>query len=189
MTRIKGKMDMESNYLGIDPGLAGGLAVVSGDRIRYKMAMPTITFTIKKGKTKSEIDREAILSFLAMLPKHTHVAIEEVIGFRNQNIRASCTTCKIYGIMLMGLSFAHLYITELPSDTWQEHFGIVSVKKGGGESTKVQAARIAHTLYPDVDFTKTERARIAHDGIVDAVLIANYCQARFAQFQNPAEET
>ena len=181
---------MGTSYLGIDPGLSGGLAVVSGDRIRYKMAMPTISFTTKKGKTKSEIDREAILSFLAVLPKHTHVAIEEVIGFRNQDIRASCTTCKNYGILLMGLSFAHAFITEVPSDTWQEHFGIVSVKESRGESTKEQAFHIARRLYLDDNFRKSERSHIVHDGIVDAILLANYCQSLFLdEVKNDSDKT
>jgi Holliday junction resolvasome RuvABC endonuclease subunit len=173
---------MISTYLGIDPGLNGGFAVVSGDTIRYKMAMPTLSFTTREGKTKTEIDRQAILSVLAMQPKHTHVAIEEQQAFRSQNITATCTTCRNYGILLMGLSFAHLFITEVPSDLWQAHFGIVSVEKGEEKTTKEQAFHIAHALYPNADFRKSERSRNPHDGMVDATLIASYCQSLFAPF-------
>ena len=177
------------SYLGIDPGLSGGLAVVSGDRIRYKMAMPTISFTTKKGKTKTGIDREGLMSFLKTLPEHTHVAIEEQQAFRSQNVTSTCTTCKNYGILLMGLSVAHMYITEVTSDTWQAPFGIVSVKKGKGESTKEQAFHIARRLYPDADFRKSEKTHIIHDGIVDAVLIANYCQALFTPFEDASSHS
>lgn len=170
---------MTRDYLGIDPGLNGGWAVVSGDRIRYKMAMPTISFTTADDKTKTELDREGILSFLATLPAHTHVAIEKQAAFRGQNITSSCTICRNYGILLMALSAAHMYITEVPSDIWQDHFGIVSVKEGLG-TTKEQAFHIAQRLYPNVDFRKSERSRIVHDGIVDATLIATYCQSLFA---------
>ena len=62
---------MLANYLGIDPGLSGGFVVVVGDRIRYKMVMPTITLsTIKmdgEESKKTEIDRKGVLSFLQML--------------------------------------------------------------------------------------------------------------------------
>lgn len=171
---------MTSDYLGIDPGLNGGFAVVSGDRVRYKMVMPTISFTTKDDKTKTELDRESILSFLTLFPQHVHAVIEKQEAFRRQNITSTCTICKNYGILLMALSAAHFYITEVPSDIWQDHFGIVSVKKSQGESTKEQAFHIAQKLYPTADFRKSERSHIVHDGIVDAVLIANYCQHLFA---------
>lgn len=171
---------MKADYLGIDPGLNGGFAVVSGDRVRYKMAMPTISFTTEQGKTKTEIDRDAVLSFLTIFPPHAHVVIEEQEAFRGQDITSTCTTCKNYGILLMALSVARMYITVEPPKVWQAHFGIVSVKKGEGESTKEQAFHIAQRLYPNADFRKSERSHIVHDGIVDATLIANYCQSLFA---------
>lgn len=174
---------MTSEYLGIDPGLNGGFAVVSGDKLRYKMAMPTISFKKKDGKTKMEIDREAVLSFLKIFPPHVHVAIEEQGAFRGQNIVSTCTQCKNYGILLMALSGVQAYITEVPSDIWQAHFGIVSVKKAEGDSTKVQAFRTCRLLYPFESFRKSERASTPHDGMVDAALIANYCQSLFAPFE------
>lgn len=170
------------DYLGIDPGLSGGFAVVSGDRIKYKMAMPTLSFTTKAGKTKTEIDREGALSFLMLLQPHTHVVIEKQEAFRKQNIISTCTTCRNYGILLMALSVAHTYITEVSSDIWQAHFGILSVKKSRGESTKEQAFHIAQMIYPDDDFRKSDRSHIVHDGIIDATLIATYCQSLFAPF-------
>lgn len=178
---------MEADYLGIDPGLNGGFAVVSGDKIRYKIAMPTLSFTTREGKTKTEIDRDGVLSFLSKFPPHTHVAIEEQEAFRRQNIVSTCTTCKNYGILIMALTVARLYITEVPPDKWHTHFGIVSVKKSEGESTKKQAFDIARKLYPNADFRKSERARRPHDGMVDAALIADYCQSLFAPFLNLIE--
>jgi Holliday junction resolvasome RuvABC endonuclease subunit len=169
---------MEADYLGIDPGLSGGFAVVSGDEIRYKMAMPTISFTTKDGKTKTEIDRDAVLSFLALFPPHVHVAIEEQGAFRGQDIISSCTICRNYGILQMALTVARMYISEVSAKDWHDFFGIVSAKEGKG-TTKEQALRIAQRLYPNVDFRKSERSHIVHDGIVDAVLIANYCQSLF----------
>ena len=169
---------MISDYLGIDPGLNGGFACVSGDKIRYKMVMPTISFTTKDGKTKTEIDRDAVLSFLALFPPHVHVAIEKQEAFRGQDITSSCTICRNYGILQMACTTARLYITEVPSKAWHEHFGIVSAKEGKG-TTKEQAFHIVQRLHPTADFRKSERSRIVHDGIVDAALIAYYCQSLF----------
>lgn len=169
-------------YLGIDPGLNGGFTVVSGEGIRYKMAMPTLSFTTKQGKTKKEIDREGVLSFLKTFPPHVHVVIEQQEAFRSQNITSTCTTCKNYGMLLMALTVARFYTTEVPSDEWHEHFGIVPVKKAGGVSTKAQAFAIAQKIYPHEDFRKSDRSHKFHDGMVDATLIAKYCQSLFSPF-------
>jgi Holliday junction resolvasome RuvABC endonuclease subunit len=173
-------MKAKGYFGGIDPGLDGGFAVISGNQIHCKFAMPLITTTTKKGKIKKELDRDGIFSFLLRIPPYTHVVIEEQIPVRNQHIQASHTLAKNYGILLMALTAARIHTTEVPSGIWQDHFGIVSVKKGEGETTKVQAFRICRLHYPYGNFRKSERAFKPHDGIVDAVLIANYCQALYA---------
>jgi Holliday junction resolvasome RuvABC endonuclease subunit len=170
-----------ADYLGIDPGLTGGFAVVSGEKIKYKMVMPTLSFgNTKDDTTKTVIDREGVLSFLKIFPPHVHVVIELQEAFRSQNITSTCTTCKNYGMLLMALTVARCYVTEEPASVWQEHYGIVSVKKSKGETTKQQAYKIAQAKYPDVDFRKSGRAHKPHDGMVDATLIAEYCQSQFA---------
>ena len=171
-------MKSKKGYLGIDPGLDGSFAVVSGDEILYKLVMPTISYITAEGKTKTELDREGILSFLATLPPHTHVAIEEQNAYRGQNITSSCTICRNYGILQMALTASHMFITEVPPDVWQGFFGIVSAKKGKG-TTKEQAFHIVQKLYPNADFRKSDRSQKAHDGSVDATLIATY-QSLFA---------
>jgi len=171
---------MISNYFGIDPGLSGGLAVIASDGSLYKIAMPTITFgNTKDNSKKTEIDRKGVLSFLQLFPAHTHVVIEKQEAFRGQDIVSGCTICKNYGMLLMALTVARFYITEVSPGDWQAYFGIVSVKKGGGKTTKQQAYKIAQAKYPNVDFRKSERARTPHDGMVDATLIATYCQSLF----------
>lgn len=177
---------MANKYLGIDPGLNGGFAIVSGNKVRYKMVMPTISAKTKGGNTRRVIDREGVLTFVSMFPKHTHAAIEEQEAYRSQNVTASCTICKNYGILLMALTVAHMDIIEVPAKDWHDHFDIRSVKETKGVTTKAQALEIVKAKYPNTDFRKSERARKAHDGIADAILIADYCQSLFAPFQGPA---
>ena len=170
---------MQTGYLGIDPGLFGGLVYILEGGIRYKLVMPTITITKKNGDSKKELDRLGISSFLSDIPNHTNVTIEEQHPVRKQDINAICTTCKNYGIILMALHSAHLFVTEVTAKDWQDFYGIVSVKKAKGKTTKQQALPIAQSLFSGVDFRKSDRSRIPHDGIVDAALIANYCQSLF----------
>jgi len=167
-------------FLGCDPGLSGGFTAILGDTILYKIAMPTITFgNAKDNSKKTEIDRKGVLSFLKLFPEHTHVVIEKQEAYRGQNIGATGTTLKNYGILLMGLTATHFFITETPSDVWHDFYGIVSVKKAKGKTTKQQALPIAQALFPGVDFRKSGRSHVQHDGIVDGALLAYYCQSLF----------
>jgi len=179
---------MSVDYVGCDPGLDGGFVVVSGDRIKYKMVMPTINFTTEEGKTKMELDRNGILSFLQTRPKHMHIAIEKQSGFRGQDVISNCTLCRGYGILLMGLSAAYLQVTEVSAKTWHDFYGIVNNKKGEGLSTKIQAFEICKRLYPDENFRKSERSKVFHNGLTDATLLATYCQWLFEAPKKEEEE-
>jgi Holliday junction resolvasome RuvABC endonuclease subunit len=168
------------SYLGIDPGLAGGLVVISDKAIDLKFAMPTITIT-KNSSSKKEIDMEGISSFLFNLPRPLTCCIEEQHAFR-QNLSTSCTLCKNYGILLGLLSAAGIKPIEISSSVWQKNFGIVSVKKHPqGKTTKQQAFEIGSELYPNEIFGVSAKTPKYHDGIGDATLIARYCQSLFSK--------
>jgi len=173
-----------TNYLGIDPGLDGGFVVLLDPRLDYrhpippimgKYVMPTINIS-KKGARRREIDRQSLLNSLQSLSYPTIAAIEEQIPVRNQNIKASYTTAKNYGMILMALTATGIRTKEVSAHDWHSHFGIVNNKKGKGKTTKAQAFEICRRLYPNEDFRKSERSKVFHDGIVDAVLIAEYCK-------------
>jgi len=161
----------KKGYLGIDPGLSGGFVYIEDHKIRYKLAMPTITITKANEDEKKELDRHAISSFLSLIPAHMHAVIEQQHPARNQSIVAICTTCKNYGILLMALHSAHLYITEVTSDVWQDYYSIVSVKKAKGKTTKQQALEIVKKIYPHLDLLASKQSTKEHSGIVDAILI------------------
>lgn len=174
------------SYLGIDPGLDGGFAVITDNHISLKLAMPTISKKSTKNKTKMHINRSSVLDFLNALPVTTFIAIEEQIPVRNQSVTSVFTTAKNYGILLMAISASVFQEPpiEVPSAYWHAHFGIVPEPKAG-KSTKAQAFEIASFIFPNTDFRKSNRARTPHDGIVDATLIAKYCQSLFAPFLEP----
>ncbi len=44
--------------------------------------------------------------------------------------------------------------------------------------TKATALLLAQQLFPDFDFRATARSKKPHDGIVDAMLLAEYCKRR-----------
>jgi hypothetical protein len=64
---------------------------------------------------------------------------------------------------------------------WQKEIfeGMNEIKNTKGKrDTKKMALMACQRMYPDVDLTPTERAKKPHDGIVDALLIAEYLRRR-----------
>ncbi len=178
-----------TSYLGIDPGLDGGFAVITDNHVSLKLVMPTISKKLPGNKTKRYIKRSSVLDFLNALPVATFIAIEEQIPVRNQSVTSVFTTAKNYGILLMAISASVFQDPplEVPSSLWHAHFGIISEPKAG-KSTKAQAFEIASSIFPNTDFRKSNRARTPHDGVVDATLLALYHQSRHRIFQPQEEE-
>jgi Holliday junction resolvasome RuvABC endonuclease subunit len=171
------------SYLGIDPGLDGGFAVITDNHISLKLAMPTISKKSTTNKTKRHIDKSSVMNFLNALPVTTFIAIEEQIPVRNQSVTSVFTTAKNYGILLMAISVSVFQEPpiEVPSSFWHAHFGIEPEPKAG-KSTKAQAFEIVSSIFPNTDFRKSNRARTPHDGVVDAALIAKYGQSIYTNF-------
>jgi hypothetical protein len=74
------------------------------------------------------------------------------------------------------LTALHHYPVEVPAPTWQK----VMLEGVLGDDTKDRALVAARNLWPDANFTM-ERARKPHDGVVDALLLAEYGRRTWRQ--------
>jgi hypothetical protein len=142
----------------IDPGKSGGYAIL-GEKLEYGK-MPI--------SPDGEIDVRVIES---LLKKHNPdlILLEKVhsifgtsaksnfsFGFGNGAIYATC--------LLQNKQFIMVEPKKWQAVAWQ---GINKVK-----DPKKNSLAAAHRLFPEERFLATERSSVAHDGIVDAVLIA-----------------
>lgn len=167
-------------YLGIDCGLSGALVSTYPDGRVETLVMPTLKVKRRGGGTRSVLNDNAILHYLRSCPTFTLCCIEEQISVRNQRVQACFTTAMNYGKLLMALSCARVEYRTVPPREWQAYFSIVNRRKGVvGETTKEQALKVASNLYPDLDMRKSARARKAHDGVVDALLICHYAKETY----------
>lgn len=166
-------------YIGIDNGLDGGIASLSGSGalIRWS-AMPTRIHAVparKKAKAKRirEIDSGAVLSILDSMAHHRWdcaVIFEECphhsqskAAMRGMGIGAG----KILGV-LETRGFAHHRIL---STDWQPAI-LGKVPQG---KTKECALAKARELWPNETWlAMTSRSTKPHDGAIDAALIAEY---------------
>ncbi len=150
--------------IGIDNGISGGIVLLMNKTILDSCAMPVMAK--KKG---NEIDIMAVQRFVAPVGQYDPmVIIEEPGGSKNYGAAVSMaasfaalkTWCRLSGYRFEAITPAKWQKVMLPN-----------CAKG---QTKVYALTRARELWPNEDWRESEQCRKAHDGIVDAALIAEF---------------
>lgn len=177
---------MDKTFIGIDPGKSGAMVSILPDRTISTQTFPFIgdEYDIS---TMNEMFKE-------FKEKNAHIGIEDVKALQKPLDRGnwSLSACKH---ILITLCHVHqIPYTLLYSKTWQkEMFQGIPVHrkpskpdkngkmKEGAVETKVMAHLAAVKLFPGVKLTAPTsiRATKPHDGICDALLMAEYCRRHF----------
>lgn len=152
--------------LGIDPGLNGGLAFLNEEGITL-VPMPTIA-----GK---DYDIQAIKRYLVEF-KPVLTVLEQQISMPGQGLSSTLQTGKGYGILLGLLAGMEMPHQVISAKTWQgKLFTGVAAKL----DTKAKSEIIAKRIFPSADFRRSDRARVAADGLTDAACIAEYARRMY----------
>ncbi len=155
--------------LGIDPGKQGGFALISDDEVSV-FAMPL--------DKEGDYNRRALADwFHAYAYKINHVYIEMAAMRRGNSAQSGFVVGRGFGMLEGILNCFHLEYTITYSQTWSKFYphGVTEPDKDKRYKMIKQArALIAKRLYPDMDLRKSDRSTNLHDGIVDALLIADY---------------
>lgn len=174
---------MSKIRVGIDVGKDGGIAVFINDKLELLQVTP---------KIGNQIDLNRIVEILQSniddIDSDYHVVVEDVHAIGGSAAGATFAFGWSLGIlegMLVGLSIP--YTKVAPKDwqkmLWQGVKPVMKPLKEGAKrkivDTKATSLLAAQRLYPNVDFRKSERASKAHDGIVDALLLAEYGRRKF----------
>ena len=146
--------------LALDPGLTGGLAIISEDGVIVE-PMPSL-------------DGVLDLATLARLIKfHTpNIAYLEKVGARpGQGVSSMFKFGRVFGALeglLTGLGIPYRLITP---QAWTKvmHQGVER-----SVDPKKRSIIAASRLFPDVDLLATERSKVPHSGMADALLLAEY---------------
>jgi hypothetical protein len=169
-------------YIGIDVGSNGAIAAINenGDILYYHRIYPELEKTI-------EIIDNCILQ---LEENHTHitVGIEDVKSIFGSSASSNFKFGRNKGIVEaiiavlkhLGVYFYEGFDIELvPAKVWQNRTwidsDIVWNKRGSKreKDTKATSLNAANRLFT-CDFIGTKASRKPHDGVVDAILIANY---------------
>lgn len=152
--------------IGIDNGLDGGLCAVSkfDGSVIDKIAMPT-----KWVAKKREVDTRVIKEWVLNLNTPFTIAIEEPLAHAksSQAVRSMALS---FG-KIVGMAEANDYdVQRISVHKWQK--AMLGFRPKG--MTKQVALAKAEELAPAECWLKNKRCRKAHDGMIDAFLVALY---------------
>lgn len=174
---------MRKIRIGIDVGKSGGIAVFVDDKLDLLEITPNIG---------DRIDLHSIAYILNSYNNEPntdfHVVIEDVHALFGSSSKSTFNFGWSLGILEGIISTLSIPYTKVAPKEWQKEIwmGIRPVYKLSKEEssrksidTKATSLLAAQRLFPNVDFRKSDRAKKAHDGIVDSLLLAEYCRRRF----------
>lgn len=169
---------MNKTYVGIDIGKAGAIAVMeTEDKLGeiYTLPMPMI---------KNELDYKELSDLIRDLriahSCNVHVVFEKLgvifgsgkstafsMGYQSGAVEMAC--------IAHGMSY-----TKVRAVDWQKQMlqGVDEITKAGStkRDTKAMALVAIKRLFPSLELTFGQRATKPHDGLVDAVLMAEYAR-------------
>jgi crossover junction endodeoxyribonuclease RuvC len=153
--------------LGIDPGLDGGIAIIDQHGTAQAWAMPTLEIVVGKSK-KRTIDTKSLRNLLYSCVPLDLVVLERVWASKGEGVSSAFSFGVGYGIV-QGLLAAMDVKQEHPTpQSWQR-----VVLRGSTTKTKASSVLYAHRRY-NLDLLKTPKCRVPHDGMADAVCLAEF---------------
>lgn len=168
--------------IGIDNGLDGG-AVVLEDK-----AAPVLFITPTLGQTKRSYDLAEMVRFLELYAYSKRapgnvaimVFLERAQAMPKQGVSSTFSIGLGYGAWQGMLAALRLPFTIVSPQTWQKPM-FMGVTHNG--DTKRASAMVAQRLHPGIDWRKSTRAKNPHDGLTDALCIAEYGKRALAPMQ------
>lgn len=158
-------------FIGLDPGVDGGIAVLS---LNPKLpAHAFVTPTVKTAKGRRRIDRVRAWGILASFPD-AFIAIEQVNAAPMKK-RVQGTTSMFnfgcdFGIWLGIITALRRPYVEVDPRTWKRAI------LGGTPKDKAAAIGFAQMFFPSVSLLATPRCKVFHTGIADALCLAEYAR-------------
>ena len=143
-------------YIGIDPGKSGALAVIyeNGE-------IETFTF--------DALGYAQTLRIIAQL--NTAVCCVEKVGaMPGQGVVSMFNFGHNLGFIEGVLKACAIPYQLVPPQTWKKEFSLTS--------DKARSIEVCQSLFPNVSLLATDRSRKPHDGIAEALLMAEYARRK-----------
>lgn len=149
--------------VGIDPGLSGGIAWIGKDGEHCCCVMPVID---------KRPDIQAIGTLLTGL-KPNKVYIERLDWTGGQGATSAKTCGVAYGMLIGFLAARMVPTVEVPASKWKASMGVTGAKLTPKQK-KEKSIALAMSLFPCAELKATPKCKVYHDGMGEALLIAEY---------------
>lgn len=153
---------MKSKIMGIDPGLKGGIAIMSYEGVTMH-EIPHIA---------NRVNAEELIVFFRTWGRNVRMCFLEDLGRRpGQSVQSTITSAMNFGTLLTCLELSRVPFTVVPANQWAKvaHKGIDTKLK-----PKEKSQFALKRLYPEVMQSVISTKGTLHEGFMDAVLIAHY---------------
>lgn len=157
-------------YIGNDNGVSGGAVAMSQEgKIISSIVMP-----IQKSRRRNEVDVRAWVNWVDGLltwSSNTFVFILEEPG-GSKSSKAAVSMEGSFQVLRGAIEVKGWKWERITPKSWQKVM-LPGCKTG---ETKPRALECAKRLWPSYDWRATPRCKVAHTGLVDAALIAEYAR-------------
>lgn len=151
-------------FVGIDPGRAGGIVALtkSGD-VPFKAIMPI--------RETGEIDGRGLAAIFRSMFLEAHVVLELAQSFPKQGVASTFTYGRGFGLIEGVLQSLRVQYTLVRPAWWTKilHEGLLKELPA-----KERSLIACKALFPNLDLRASERCKKFHEGLVDALLLAEY---------------
>lgn len=149
---------MKTIFIGIDPGKNGGIAYIdtaeniSGTEPYSDKALIDLCRGILCGSYKAVC------------------CLEKVGAMPGQGVVSMFNFGQSVGYIKGVLEAYRIPYQEITPQKWKREFGLTS--------NKAKSVEVCRKLFPDVDFLATPRCKKPHDGMAEALLMAEYARRK-----------
>ena len=138
--------------IGIDVGQKGGICCMSYSGIQL---VPY-----------SDEELNKLTTWCSLQDEHTIAYVEQVHAMPNQGVTSMFNFGKSFGYILGVLDACNIETKLVSPQKWKKEFNL--------DSDKQKSIDTAKKLFPDVNLFRTNRCTKEHDGMAEALLIAEY---------------
>lgn len=161
--------------IGIDVGKSGAICIdIDGSISTHIMPLTS----------NKVLDTRGLMDIIMNLPdcEDIHAVIEDVHSIFGASAAANFSFGFNCGYLEGIISTLEIPYTKIAPKIWQKEMwqGVPLIKNSNKKTdTKGMSLIAARRLFPKENFLASSRCKVPHDGIVDAMLICEYCKRKF----------
>jgi crossover junction endodeoxyribonuclease RuvC len=150
---------MKTLFIGIDPGKSGGIACID---------------TEESSTHTQPYSDQALIELCSIVSRNWNkdvvCCLEKVGAMPGQGVVSMFSFGQSVGYIKGVLESFRIPYQEITPQKWKKEFGL--------NSDKAASAEVCRRLFPDVSLLATPRCKKPHDGMAEALLMAEYARRK-----------